>query len=123
MKTIVLVSVFVLAVCGLATLFIFQGCEDTIKADVRSPDGKYTATVYERDCGATTDFSTIVSVREGFAKFKGDALGPVIVEGQHRIDVIWDGNTRLRLLCQDCRESEIFKQERSWQGVVISLER
>jgi hypothetical protein len=81
------------------------------------------ATVYERDCGATTDFSTIVNLRESSAKFNGDDLGSVIVKGQHRIDLIWDGNTKLRLQCRDCRQDEIFKQERSWKDVEITLVR
>ena len=72
---------------------------------------------------ATTDFSTIVNLRERSAKFKGDDLGIVIVKGQHRIDLVWDGNTRLRLQCSDCRPEDIFKQERSWKDVEISLER
>ena len=121
MKTIVLFVIFVLAVCGLATLFVFHGCEDTIKSETRSPGGKYTATVYERDCGATTDFSTIVSLREASAKFKGDTLGPVIVKGQHKIDLVWNNDTSLRLQCSDCRPEDIFKQERKWKDLEISF--
>jgi hypothetical protein len=81
------------------------------------------ATLFERNCGATTDFSTIVNLRESSVKFKGDDLGAVIVKGQHRIDLVWDDNTRLRLQCSDCRPEDIFKQERSWKEVEISLGR
>ena len=38
------------------------GCANTVLGDVASPDGRRHAVVFERDCGATTGFSTQVSV-------------------------------------------------------------
>jgi hypothetical protein len=101
--------------------FLSSRCQDEIKKELRSPDSKYSATVYERDCGATTNFSTIVNLRESSAKFKGDDLGIVIVKGQHAIDLAWDGNTTLRLQCRNCRSDEIFKQEKTWKNVEVFL--
>lgn len=77
-------------------LFLASDCEDTTETEVKSPDGKYVATLYERDCGATTDFSTIVKLRESSASFKGDDLGTFVVNGQPKIHLTWDSNTRLR---------------------------
>lgn len=94
-------------------------CKSNPRTEKRSPDSKYTATIYERDCGATTDFSTVVNLRESSVKFKGDDLGVVIVKGQHRIDLVWEGNSTLRLQCHDCRSDEIFKQEGTWKDVEI----
>ena len=37
-------------------------CKNEILQDVPSPDGRRHAIVFQRDCGATTDFSTQVSV-------------------------------------------------------------
>jgi len=39
-----------------------DGCGNTVLQDVPSPDGRRHAVVFTRDCGATTDFSTQVSV-------------------------------------------------------------
>lgn len=123
MKAIILIVLVV----GLGTvalgLFLASDCEDTIKLEAKSPDRKYVATLYERDCGATTDFSTIVNLREDSANFNGDDLGIVIVKGQHKLDLVWDGNTKLQLQCHDCRPDDIFKQERTWKDVQISLVR
>lgn len=121
-KPVFLVVPITLFLSGCAFL-LHSSCENTVKSEVRSPDGKYVATLFERNCGATTDFSTIVNLRESSVKFKGDDLGAVIVKGQHRIDLVWDDNTRLRLQCSDCRPEDIFKQERSWKEVEISLGR
>jgi hypothetical protein len=49
-----------------ATLVYFfmsdDGCANSAVAELRSPDGRYKAVVFERSCGATTGFSTQVSV-------------------------------------------------------------
>ncbi len=118
-KLFLLMLLLLIGGCGI----IKPLCGDQIKTEKASPDLKYTATVYERDCGATTDFSTIVNLRERSTKFNGDELGPVVIKGQHSINLDWDGNTRLRLQCRDCRPEEIFKQERRWKDVEISLGR
>ena len=38
------------------------GCGNDLVREVRSPSGKMKAVVFERDCGATTGFSTQVSL-------------------------------------------------------------
>ena len=38
-------------------------CSNTVKQEVKSPDGKYVATAFVRDCGATTAYSAQVHVR------------------------------------------------------------
>jgi hypothetical protein len=120
MKVIALILLVGLGTVALG-LFFASDCEDTIKTEVKSPDGKYVATLYERDCGATTDFSTIVNLRDSSARFKGDDLGVVILKGQHKLDLVWDGNRKLRLQCHDCRTDDIFKQEKVWKDIDISF--
>jgi hypothetical protein len=39
-----------------------DGCANSMLSESRSPDGNYKAVVFERSCGATTGFSTQVSV-------------------------------------------------------------
>ena len=38
-------------------------CDNEIKQELISPDGRYTATAFIRDCGATTGFSPQVQLR------------------------------------------------------------
>ena len=45
-----------------AACFFDPGCENTVLQDIPSPDGRRHAVVFERSCGATTGFSTQVSV-------------------------------------------------------------
>src|ERR1700694_3345032 len=95
MKVLLLLASIALWFGGCAFL-LHSNCEDTVKSEIQSPDSKYVATLFERNCGATTDFSTIVNLRESSVKFKGDDFGIVTVKGQHKIDLVWDGNTKLR---------------------------
>lgn len=118
--TLLLFAVIGLGSSGCAFL-LRSSCENTVKSEIKSPDGKYIVALFERNCGATTDFSTIVSLRESSTELKSDDLGIFVVKGQPRIDLAWEGNTRLRLQCQDCRTEEIFKQERTWKDIHISF--
>ncbi|MDO9472477.1 MAG: hypothetical protein Q7J28_05430 [Caulobacter sp.] len=38
------------------------GCRNTVVSTARSPDGRLDAVLFERNCGATTGFSTQVSI-------------------------------------------------------------
>ena len=93
-----------------------SGCEDAVLKETASPHMRYTATVYERDCGATTDFSTIVNLRERSVRFKGDSFGPFIVKGRHNLEVSWETNTKLRLECKDCRSEDVFREDKGVEG-------
>lgn len=56
---------FVLLACG------DVGCQNTVVNDVHSPDDLHRAVVFARTCGATTDFSTNVSIVNGGATVEG----------------------------------------------------
>jgi Family of unknown function (DUF5412) len=43
-------------------------CVNTVKQETKSPDGKYVATAFVRNCGATTDFSAQVDVHDTGSK-------------------------------------------------------
>jgi hypothetical protein len=54
--------VFALAVADVACLNLAGDCGNDLVKEVRSPDGQMNAVVFQRDCGATTGFSTQVSL-------------------------------------------------------------
>lgn len=57
-------GIVVLAVVVAIALYVIADamCQNEVLSDVRSPDGKYRVITFQRDCGATSDFSTQVSV-------------------------------------------------------------
>jgi len=96
-------------------------CEDTIKGETRSPNGKYIATVFERNCGATAPFVTYVNLRASSAKFNSDEGIVLVVKGQPKIHLSWKDSTSLQIECPECNSSEIYEQQKSWNGVQIFI--
>lgn len=117
MKKLFFCTVSALILQGCAPRF---DCGDYIKSESKSPGGKYIATYYERDCGATTDTATTINLRNSLAKFSADEGVIFVSEGQFQVKLIWDDDMSLRIECPDCRPHDIFKQEKSWAGVSIS---
>lgn len=111
------VSPLNLSGCGPSTSI---QCADEVKSELKSPDGAYVATLYERDCGATTDFSTIVNLRESSAAFNGDDSRIFIVKGQRQVNLVWQEARSLHVECPGCKSDDIYKQEKSWRNVNIS---
>jgi hypothetical protein len=95
-------------------------CQDVIKFETMSPDGKYIATLFVRNCGATTSFSTSVNLRSKSEKFSGDEGRILIIKGRPQIKIAWDDNMKLHFECDECEKNNIFKQETSWKDITIS---
>ena len=104
-------ALLVLAITGIAALHLFipSMCGNEVVAEIKSPDGKHKAVEFERDCGATTDFSTQVSVIESDKKLGSDDAGnafsadsnhgsvPVHDAGVMEIDMKWLNNNMLQI--------------------------
>lgn len=76
-------------------------CKDEILEETTSPDGKWTATVLTRDCGATTSEYMVVNLHH-FEHKHLDAENVVFVtKYAHRLHASWNGNDRLVLNCEN----------------------
>jgi len=94
-------------------------CSYGIQREIRSPSGKMVAVVYQVDCGATTDFATILSIkssRERFSLYKNNnvALG---VAGQETLSLSWQSDTELTVAMPT--RVEIRTQKDVINGVTI----
>lgn len=95
-------------------------CHTEVVREVASPDGAYVATVFERDCGATTDYARIVAVRKKKERFRGDRSDDVfVIRGREEVDVNWENNRHL-VIVRPRRTDAIFKQLASWNEVQVS---
>ena len=125
MTRALLVTTFslILGACG-------DACSNEIVARVASPDGEREAVMFQRDCGATTGFSTQVSILEpgeplsGIGNaFRADddhgsaATGPW---GGSWAEMEWLASDRL--LIRYATKSRLFEQDESVSGVAISYE-
>jgi hypothetical protein len=96
---------------------LFGHCADTVKHEAISPGGRYVAAVFERDCGATTDYSTNLSLRDAKEPFNPSEQHPVLtVEGQPAIALEWSSDESLTVVLPT---TETFTKEEAWQDVRI----
>lgn len=102
----------------LFSLLFADLCSDTVISTVDSPDHSYTATIYERDCGATTDFVTNVNLQPKYTGPFNPEKGTQILtqEGRHEVKATWLANDSLEL---NYPFDEVFAQEATWQDVKI----
>jgi hypothetical protein len=97
-------------------------CSNVILSEAVSSDGKRAATVFERNCGATTSFARFVSVRLAAAAFDPQAEKEyvLVVEGQPDIKVAWDAPDYLSV--KFGATPRIVRQVLIWYGVTVSYD-
>lgn len=70
-------------------------CGNEFGYEQLSPDGKTKAVAFERDCGATTGFSTQVSVLPSATKLPNEAGNIFVADGNFKIRLEWEANDKL----------------------------
>lgn len=104
---------------------MLSGCGDSLCAnevisEIASPNGSMKIVVFERNCGATTGFSTqgsLLRVRE----LLPDQGGNVFVSDgyEKNIQVEWDGNDRVTI--RHPAELRFYRQEKRVGRVAVSF--
>jgi len=116
------------------TLALLGGCSETCSntavTTVNAPDGKHQVELFQRDCGATTGFSTQVSISEpgdegaarGNAFVADDNHGAAVAAawGGPWVNVKW--TSPKALLVQFDAKSRVFKQVAEVKGVRVTYE-
>ncbi len=107
----------------------FNLCENKIDYTVHSKDGNYIAYVFERDCGATTGFTTQISVLESHKRLKNKDGNLFIADddeanvsdiGTIATEVIWKDNNHI--IVRYDSKAKVFKKIESLQGIKIQYE-
>ena len=106
-------------------------CGNKVVSRVDAPDGRHTAVMFQRDCGATTGFSTQISVLDVGEKVAGGG-NAFSADGDHGAastgdwggpwaEMKWiDSN---HLLVRFADKSRIFRQDGDIGGVKVSYQR
>ncbi|RPF71423.1 hypothetical protein [Aurantiacibacter spongiae] len=99
-------------------------CDNRIVDRLPSPDGRFEAVVFERDCGATTAFSTQLSI--GSPGMTPRGAGNVFVASRGRPHAEWNGaEATARWLAPDRleiivdSEAQIFHEQQYLDGVAM----
>ena len=89
-------------------------CSYTTKAEATSPDAKYVATAFIRDCGATTSLSPQVYLRAVGERVA--QTGNVFVgDGSDKMEIAWLSATQLVIYS----DSAVVRCETNYHGVTI----
>lgn len=106
-------------------------CGNRIIEKLESPDKKISVVIFVRDCGATTGFSTQVSIIEasvGLSNNVGNILvmsdkpgdGLSFDGGGAKVEAEWVGQNALKIYFD--KRTKIFKQKYEYKGIEISYE-
>lgn len=104
------------ALCGCSLFEGLAPCDTQVQKQVRSPGGQYVATVFHRECGATTGFNTQVGIRRSSKAFDPQSGQVLAIAGQHDVTLAWIGNTRLVVSFPPDR---VYNEQRSWEDVQV----
>ena len=112
----------VLAIFGVVAFVL--GCNSVCGNEPRfsqsSPSGKYQVVVFNRDCGATSGFSTHVSIRESSGALPNDAGNVLILDGTVPLSIRWI--TESRVAIKGVGGAKVFKQKGIVAGVEVAYE-
>ena len=128
MKRFVLIAlVAIVALAGGVSAWIFVSlpalCGNEIAKDARSPDGQHRAILFERDCGATTSFSTQVAIVGASEELPNEAGNVMTAKGAP-----WDGPWAIEWTGADTltirfhAREEIHRAETIVEGIAIQYE-
>ena len=89
-------------------------CEDTIKSEVVSLEGAYVARAVERNCGATTNYSTLIFLSTTSPSFEAKSEDTIVsMSGKQAVGLTWNGDARLTIAVPDV---ETFTKKTSWRN-------
>ena len=91
-------------------------CGNQVQQTVTSPSGKLAAIAFSRDCGATTGFSTQVSVLPAGRSLPNEPGNTYVVGGKTPLTLEWQGDATLRIRGTG---EQVFKQEIQVSGVTV----
>ena len=121
----ILLVITTLIVVSLVSFVIILGitfgsndlCGNNITETNFSPNGKYKVVVFQRNCGATTDFSFQVSILKDKENLKNDG-GNIFIIDNNDIKVFWINDKEINIGYKN--NSEIFKIEEKFQKIKIN---
>jgi hypothetical protein len=104
-------------------------CSDTVVQRMIAPDRRHTAVMFQRDCGATTGFSTQISILSAGERLAGSGNAYRADDHGKAADGKWGGPwaemhwlTPDRLVVRYAAKSRVFQSDASVSGVVVSYE-
>ena len=93
-------------------------CVNEIRAEIPSPSGEHRAVVFRRNCGATTAFSTHVSVVPSSETLPDQGGNLLVLDGEPDVEATWTRPEHLEVSYP--RSSEVFYASGEARGVTAT---
>ena len=97
-------------------------CSDEMLSEVFSPDERWVASIFVRNCGATTDFATRVEVRWRSNQSSEDDR-VFVVNGKPEVHVHWLDESTLAVKCEECVDEDIRRRMTKLGSIKIEFEK
>ncbi|WLQ11866.1 DUF5412 family protein [Hahella aquimaris] len=97
-----------------------SSCGNRIIDEVSSPNGMNIATIFERNCGATTSYVQAIIIRDRNSNFNGNNVDDFIftMKGQEEVKVKWLGDNRLVVIRPE-KTKDIYIKLSDWEDFKI----
>lgn len=130
---LILIPVSIIIVGIIAVFFapnyLFSPCKNELVGEHLSPDGQYKAVIFIRDCGATTGFSTQVSLLRSNMQLKNGSGNLFIADSDHgkipsnpkggpEVKIVWQGSKDLYIVHH--KQARVFKAENKFNGINVN---
>lgn len=94
-------------------------CESVVLSEQKSPDETFVFSLFRRDCGATTEYVTGLSIRRAgvdFDQSPDDAI--LIISGDVPVTASWIDADRIEINIP--KGADIFRNAEKWEGITIT---
>lgn len=105
-----------------------SSCGESSKRQVASSSGEYVATLFERNCGATTGYVTHVNLRLASDTYRPDEHGSITdgqvlgAKGTPSIEMHWTDGTELILKISPEDRGSVISTQETWKKAHIKIE-
>lgn len=96
------------------------GCGITVVAQSSAPGNRALATIFKKDCGATTLESTQVLLSREVNPTLQNAKGLFVIETAGNVTVSWQDEKNLTIVFPT--DSTIYTQEKTWHDITITYQ-
>lgn len=95
-------------------------CSNELINEVASPDAKYTASLFERDCGATTPYIRVIALRPSNESFTPENTNSWVftIHDQSDVKISWITKTELNISFSGTNDEPT--QRKKWKDVILS---
>lgn len=96
--------------------FMSGFCANTLHSQIYSPNQKHKVVAFQRDCGATTAYSTQISILDADDKFTNSMSGNIFrvkgIPGDLIKSITWSDDQNIQI--QHSRSSQVYEQKTSY---------